>query len=282
MSTSITNGVLSAVADRRTKDLRYRQRQLISLHRWLSENHAELESATREDNGLSAAETHFIVASGLDALRQNYDSLDLKRELAIEFRIKNGQDNIERRLSEDIVYVIPDNFTLFYSVMTALCAAVAAGSCCVIELSNDLRRTSGLMQKMVFQSLDNLSFVTTMTRPENDFLRKCVVLDQQNCVSPTQAPWLIRSQVTMAAVVIVDRTADVASAAKVVAMSTVLFGGNGPYAPSCILVNEFVEEDFSRLFYQYASAIRHQAVTVGAHKKVGASNNTRLTRVTDR
>lgn len=134
MSASITNGVLGAVADRRTKDLRYRQRQLISLHRWLSENHAELESATREDNGLSAAETHFIIASGLDTLRRNYDSLDLKSELDIEFRIKNRQDNLERRLSEDIVYVIPDNFTLFYSVMTALCAAVAAGSCCVIEV----------------------------------------------------------------------------------------------------------------------------------------------------
>lgn len=135
---------------------------------------------------------------------------------------------------------------------------------------------------MVSQSLDNVSFVTTRTRPENDFLRKCVVLDQQNCISPTNAHWLIRTQVTRAAVVIVDRTADVTSAAKIVAMSTVLFGGNGPYAPSCILVNEFVEEDFSRLFEQYASAIEHQAVTVGAHKKVGASNTTRLTRVTDR
>jgi aldehyde dehydrogenase (NAD+) len=134
MSTSITTGVLSAVADRRTKDLRYRQRQLLSLHRWISKNLTELESAIRADDGLSSTETQFVIALALDELRRSYDSLDLKKELDIEFRIKNGQDNTERMLPEDIVYVIPDNFTLFYSVMSALCTAIAAGSCCVIEV----------------------------------------------------------------------------------------------------------------------------------------------------
>ena len=134
MSASITTGILSAVADRRTRDLRFRQRQLISLHRWISKNIAELESAVSADDGLSDAEAQFVLALALDELKRNYENLDLKKELDIEFRIKNGRDNEERRLPEDVVYVIPDSFTLFYGVTSALCASVAAGSCCIVEV----------------------------------------------------------------------------------------------------------------------------------------------------
>ena len=134
MNASTTSGVLSAVADRRTRDLRYRQRQLISLHRWISNNVAELENAISADDGLFDTEAQFVIALSVDELRKNYDSLDLKKELDIEYRIKNGRDNVERRLAEDIVYVIPDRFTLFYGVMSALCASVAAGSCCIVEV----------------------------------------------------------------------------------------------------------------------------------------------------
>ena len=145
MSASITSGVLSAVADRRTRDLRYRQRQLISLHGWISKNVAELESAISADDGLFDTETQFVIALALDELRRSYDSLDLKKELDIEYRIKNGRENEERRLAEEIVYVIPDKFTLFYGVMSTLCASVAAGSCCIVEVC-----ASGTPTQMVF------------------------------------------------------------------------------------------------------------------------------------
>ena len=134
MSVSITSGVFSAVADRRTWHLRFRQRQLISLHRWISKNLVELESATCADDGLSDTEAQFVIGLSLDELRRSYDNLDLKKELDIEFRIKNGRQNEERRLPEEIVYVIPDNFTLLYSVTSALCASVAAGACCIVEV----------------------------------------------------------------------------------------------------------------------------------------------------
>ena len=106
---------------------------------------------------------------------------------------------------------------------------------------------------MISESLDQLAFGTTSTRPKNDFLQKCLVIDQQNCFSPANANRLIRSQATLGAVAVVDRTGDLAAAAKAIATSTVLFAGQGPYAPTCIFVNEFSEKEFSRLFEQYAS-----------------------------
>jgi hypothetical protein len=147
------------------------------------------------------------------------------------------------------------------------------------------------MQKMISQSLDNLAFVMANTRPKDDFLQKCLVIDQQNCVSPENAKWL-RCQATMGAVAIVDRTADVAAAAKAIAMSTLLFAGKGNYAPNCILVNEFVEENFSQLFEQYASATARSdlgsnrghkgGVNGDVHKTPPASKDTRLTTLINR
>ena len=134
MSASTTNTVLSAVADRRARDLRFRQRQLISLHGWITKSVADLEEAFTADDSLSKEEARFVLALALDELRQNYDSLDLKKELDIEFRVKNCRDNEDRRQPQDLVYVIPEPFTLFHGVISALCAAIAAGSCCVIEV----------------------------------------------------------------------------------------------------------------------------------------------------
>ena len=153
---------------------------------------------------------------------------------------------------------------------------------------------------MMSESLDQLAFGTTSTRPKDDFLQKCLVIDQQNCLSPANANRLVRSQVTLGAVAVVDRTADLAAAAKVIATSTLLFAGRGPYPPTCILVNEFLEKEFSRLFVQYASDASKTSQSVlenghaqtSAHKQKGvngglsryptSSRNTPLIRLTNR
>ena len=101
----------------------------------------------------------------------------------------------------------------------------------------------------------------------------------------------------MGAVAVVDRTADLATAARTIATSTVLFAGKGPYAPSCILVNEFVEKEFCRIFEQCASATaqsgwgavethtngqKQEAMNGSVPKTSTALRNVHLTRLTDR
>ena len=134
MSSLIESNVLSAVADRRATDLRYRQRQLNSLHRWVGQHITELKHAIRKDDDLREAEAQLVIALALDELRRNYDSLDLKKELEIEYKINKGQDNEGRRLAEELVYVIPENFTAFFGLLSALCTCITAGSCCIIEV----------------------------------------------------------------------------------------------------------------------------------------------------
>lgn len=107
---------------------------------------------------------------------------------------------------------------------------------------------------MASQSLDRSAFRTSTTRLNDDFLKRVLLVDQQDCVSSELAGSRLTSQRSTGAVAIVDRKADVAAAARAIAASILLFGGKGPYAPSCILVNEYVEEEFSRLFAEHASA----------------------------
>ena len=134
MDSATASNFISALSDRHTRDLRYRQRQFISLHKWISKQSADLETAISADDGLSHSEARFIIALALKELRQAYDSLDLKQELEIEYRIKKGKDNEARRLPEELVYVIPETFTLFYSVVSVICACLAAGSGCLVEV----------------------------------------------------------------------------------------------------------------------------------------------------
>ena len=71
------------------------------------------------------------------------------------------------------------------------------------------------------------------------------MIDQQNNTSPENARRLLRSDKAAGTVAIVDRTANIDLAAKNIAVSMTLYSGRGPYAPTCILVNEFVWSKFS-------------------------------------
>ncbi len=134
MTSSEIQTVLSAVRDGRSRDLRYRQRQLSSLHRWIVENSGELQQAICRDDTLSDSEARFVVAAALVDIRTVYDSLDLKKELKAEYSIKRNQANEGRRLPEELVYLTLEKYTILYSLVNVLSACIAAGSCCLIEV----------------------------------------------------------------------------------------------------------------------------------------------------
>lgn len=78
-------------------------------------------------------------------------------------------------------------------------------------------------------------------------------MDQTGELATTIDNRVLRSQPQSWAVVIVDRTADLEQAAKEIFLSRTFFSGKGHYAPSCILVNEFVEQDLVRLLQKEIS-----------------------------
>jgi hypothetical protein len=126
--------ILSTVSEGRSKDLRYRQRQLLSLRGWIDTHATEIAGALAADDSLSPSEAQFVLSAILNELRHHYDSLDLQQELAVEYSIKKGKENPGRRVAEDLVYLVPARSSLVFSVLGVLCASIAAGSCFIVEV----------------------------------------------------------------------------------------------------------------------------------------------------
>lgn len=70
--------------------------------------------------------------------------------------------------------------------------------------------------------------------------------ERQPASSKSLFPLLSSTQ----AVTIVDRTADLTSAAEAIATARFAYGGNSPYAPDLVLVNEFVKSQFLHVLIQ--------------------------------
>lgn len=107
-----------------------------------------------------------------------------------------------------------------------------------------MRASTSLVRSVFREALDKTAFITISSRPPVDFLSCCIVVDQTGSISAASTQRLIRSDAGVAAVAIVDRTANIDQAAKEIVKSRIAFSGRGRYAPSYILVNEFVENKF--------------------------------------
>jgi hypothetical protein len=119
------------------------------------------------------------------------------------------------------------------------------------------------------QALDDDTFVVVECRPENAaFLSSCVQVfgTQVNDQAP-KANQLI-SPSTARVIALVDRTADIESAASALVSARFSFGGRSPYAPDLVLVNEFVMNDFSNAVVQKAA--RYFATRVATNEHAGA------------
>ena len=126
--------VWNAAIDGRSRDLRFRQKQLRSLKDWVTKRAKETTQAIGQDLDCTKGEAEYVLARTLFELRQHYDNLSLQEELQLEYSIKNSRTCAERRIAVGIAYIIPEKTTLFYSVLSALYAAIEAGSCCIIEV----------------------------------------------------------------------------------------------------------------------------------------------------
>jgi acyl-CoA reductase-like NAD-dependent aldehyde dehydrogenase len=127
--------VREAAIDGRMHNVIYRQLQLESLQKTLFEHSDAIEQAISNDSGHSANETAIEYLLAMNTVNAYYQSLDFKSTLNEEYRILKGEDREGRQEPVGIVYIVPTNYTLFYSVVVAVSAAIAAGNCVVIEVT---------------------------------------------------------------------------------------------------------------------------------------------------
>jgi acyl-CoA reductase-like NAD-dependent aldehyde dehydrogenase len=126
--------IVAGNIDGRAANIRYRQNQFHRLQNSILKNLNELKQAIADDSGHTQQEVQAEVALAVNEIHTHYASLDVARSVEVEYRISNGKDNRDNRRGAGIIYIIPSQHTLFYSVIAALSAALAAGNSTIIEV----------------------------------------------------------------------------------------------------------------------------------------------------
>lgn len=126
--------VQAAVVDGRARTPRYIQKQLSILHNALVNASEKIHTAIVQDSAQSSAETWLEIHQTLQAVKDQYSSINFTEFLVAEYSIANGKDRLERRRPYGCAYILLSRHTRFNSIAQPVAAAIAAGNCVVLEV----------------------------------------------------------------------------------------------------------------------------------------------------
>ena len=118
----------------RATSTRFKQGQFHRLHETLKTSETSIKAAIAADDFLLDAEVDIEYAMALSELHLHYSSIDLGDDLRNMRTIEREKDNVNRSKSLGIAYIVPWRRNTFYSIISPLCAAIAAGNCVIIEV----------------------------------------------------------------------------------------------------------------------------------------------------
>ncbi|GKZ82234.1 hypothetical protein AnigIFM56816_007042 [Aspergillus niger] len=243
--------IVAAEIDGRCQNIRYRQNQFHSLQSALVQNIEQIKEAIAADSGNSPEEVRAEICLAFKEIRTHYASLDLKKDLEEEYRVANGKDNYDGKRGVGIVYIVPSSHTMFFSVVAALSAAIAAGNCVILELTKNTMAIPVVLKKILPQTLDADTFAISEERPDNTFLSRTHIIAQSDSITPSSNT--LSSPTTARTVAIVDRTANISAAAEALVSARFAFGGRSAYSPDVVLVQEFAMKEFVEAIIQRSS-----------------------------
>lgn len=126
----------AAAIDGRAHNIYYRQSQIEKLHQTLIDAAQEIKEALSSDYNYSPAEVAAEINLTLEAIKRDYASLQPAKTLEDEYLLANGSDAPGSRQPAGIVYIEPCAHTLLFSTAVPLSAALAAGNCVIVLVSN--------------------------------------------------------------------------------------------------------------------------------------------------
>ncbi|GES64003.1 aldehyde dehydrogenase PutA [Aspergillus terreus] len=244
--------IFSAEIDGRCQNIRYRQNQLHRLQSALVQHVEDLREAIQKDSDNSAEEVQAEICLALSEIRTHYLPLSLEKDLEQEYRVANGKDNADGKRGAGIVYIVPCSHTMFYSIISALSASIAAGNCVILELAQTTMFLPRLLRKILTQALDKDTFAVSEERPELAFLDRVLMVVQHNSGTVSNRSLVSSTGRTVA---VVDRTAHINEAAEALVTARFAFSGRSPYAPDVVLVQEFAMKAFVESVIQHASKL---------------------------
>ncbi|KAI8248188.1 hypothetical protein K4K56_011126 [Colletotrichum sp. SAR 10_98] len=255
--------LLVTLVDGRAEGIRFRQDNLISLHEELRKESAALCAAEEKDSGASKTEVEVEHFLSMEAVRHFYESLDFGKELDTEYLVAHGKDNTTRRTGAGLVIIRPTTYTRLFSILSPLAAAIAAGSVVALEqLEDTLLQLDSILRSVLPRALNQNAFCITKKITDHSLLDSAILVDQTGAAPSASHVNHFVSSNTARAIAIVDRTADIEAAAGAITAARFGFGGQSPYAPDLVLVNEYVKKEFFEACSKHASLAFARETTV--------------------
>jgi len=128
--------IRSAAVDGRAQAIMYKILQLRKLHQVLVREGEAIEDAIARDTGFNAVEVKLEYYMAMKSLRDHVVALDRKKCLEAEYALAHKKDAPENRDAVGVVIIEPGTHTPFYSVISALSAAIAGGNCVLLQVGD--------------------------------------------------------------------------------------------------------------------------------------------------
>jgi acyl-CoA reductase-like NAD-dependent aldehyde dehydrogenase len=150
------NTLRATVTDGRVENVRHRQNELHKLHSVLRQESESICDAISKSSNISISDAEKEYFLAMDAIQKSYETLNFDQSQKDEYLVKEGKSNLKRRIGAGLVAIRPTQHTRFYSIVTPLVAAIAAGNCILLEvrlkaiqadnekLNTDIARSSSL------------------------------------------------------------------------------------------------------------------------------------------
>ncbi|KAJ4319255.1 hypothetical protein N0V84_006446 [Fusarium piperis] len=245
--------VRSAAIDGRTQNPFYRKTQLRQLHSTLADNAAQIQEAIKKDTPHTSVEIKGEYWLALQCIADAFASIDPHKCMEDEYAISKGHDDPNSRSPVGIVVIEPSSHAFFYSLISALVPALAAGNCVIVQTQNSLLETPSLVPSLIQESLDkDILEVTNQQVNSADVNHPLIRVLQNGSTHPTSNRDLV-SNPKAPVIAFVERDADVQAAAKALVSSRLGLGGKSPYAPDVVYVNEWVKKDLLSALVQQST-----------------------------
>ncbi|KAJ4252018.1 hypothetical protein NW762_011319 [Fusarium torreyae] len=245
--------IRSAAIDGRIHNPFYRKEQLRSLHSALAENAVQIQDAIAKDSKHQPAEVKVEYWLALQVISEAYATIDPSKDLEQEYSVTKGHDDTTSREPVGVVVIEPSSHAFFYSLISALVPALAAGNCIIVQAQNSLRETPRLVFELIEKSLDRDIFaISNQAIGAEDINLAHIRVSQSGSDGPILRNHLV-SDPKAPVVAFVERDADIQSAAKALVSARFGLQGKAPYAPDVVLVNEWVKKDLLRALVQQST-----------------------------
>jgi acyl-CoA reductase-like NAD-dependent aldehyde dehydrogenase len=257
--------IRSAAIDGRAHNPFFRRTKLKALHEALAARAADIQHALRSDSGHTPAETKVEFWLALRLIGSVYDAISTDPVLDDEYRIARSLNAPDGREPVGIVLIEPAAHTFLYSLISALAPALAAGNCIIVQAERSMLAAPALVLSIAQEALGEDVFEVAYTPVAmGDVAYRHRRIMQNGCAGPLLFFYSV-SDPQSRVVGIVERDADVETAARTLVGARTGLGGRSPYAPDLVLVNEWVKKPF------FEAVSRQLAVLAENTQKDGSS-----------